>query len=104
MSRVFSNDGSRAAKSCRVTTYKYLFESEIHSKGQTFLTHGDIQVDGHRFIIAQFTNEVGRGSGAEPYAQAVMNYTHSTWLKAEQFPSFNFPCLIITVFGEDAPS
>jgi len=29
----------------------YLFESEIHSKGQKFLTHGDIQVDGHRFIL-----------------------------------------------------
>ena len=79
-----------------------LFKSEIHSKGQTFLTHGDVQVDGHRFIIAQFTNEVGCES-AEPYSQAVLHYIYSTWLKAEKFPSFNFPCLIITVFGEDGP-
>ena len=80
-----------------------LFGSEIHSKGQTFFTHGDIQVDGHRFIIAQFTNEVGRGGGTEPYTQAVLDYTHSMWLEAKRFLSSNFPCSIITVFSEDAP-
>ena len=49
--------------------------------------------------IVEVKEEIGR-EGAEPYAQVILYYTHSTLEKAQHFPNFNFPALLITVFGE----
>ena len=77
----------------------------LHFKNREFRTNGAIDHGGHLISIFVVKNEIS-GTGAEPYAQAIVNYHHSvsdkstehqTW-KVEDL-NFNFPCLIVTVFG-----
>jgi hypothetical protein len=55
----------------------------------------------HPISIFKVVGEMG-GEGAEqlePYSQAILYYAYSGWKKSKEYPTFNFPCLIITVFG-----
>ncbi|KAF9235326.1 hypothetical protein BU15DRAFT_89607 [Melanogaster broomeanus] len=63
-----------------------------------YMTDGDISLNGHRFAIAEFKNEVGC-SGAEPYAQASLYYLESTRRHAATMAYSVLPCFIILLFG-----
>ncbi|KAF9231109.1 hypothetical protein BU15DRAFT_56568 [Melanogaster broomeanus] len=63
-----------------------------------YMTDGDISLNGHRFAIAEFKNEVGC-TGAEPYAQASLYYLESTRRYAATMAHSVLPCFIVLVFG-----
>ncbi|KAF9234386.1 hypothetical protein BU15DRAFT_52671 [Melanogaster broomeanus] len=63
-----------------------------------YITDGDISLDGHRFVIAEFKNEVGC-TGAEPYAQASLYYLEATRRYAAKMGHSVLPCFIVLVFG-----
>ena len=65
-------------------------------------TAGDLYVDDRRYMILEVKSEVG-SEGAEPYCQAVLRYIGVNKNEVEKASMkdvhFNFPCLIITLFG-----
>ena len=65
-------------------------------------TDGDLHVNGRRYLIIEVKSEVG-SKGAEPYCQAILYYmranTDEVAKVLEENAQFNFPCLIITLFG-----
>ena len=76
--------------------------STISSKGREFRTDGAVEIVNNLVAIVEVKEEIS-SKGAEPYAQVVLYYTHSTLEKAPLFPNFNFPALLITVFGQTLP-
>lgn len=76
---------------------------EIHftisqTKSTGYVTDGDISVNGHRYVIAEFKNETGNTS-AEPYFQAIGYYLESTRESAVRFRRSPLPCLLLAIFG-----
>ncbi|KAH7918819.1 hypothetical protein BV22DRAFT_1075898 [Leucogyrophana mollusca] len=67
-------------------------------EGTSYEIQGDMSVDGHRYAIAEFANEIGF-EGADPYVQASLRYLESTRMHALEFPGSALPCFIILVFG-----
>jgi hypothetical protein len=61
-------------------------------------TDGAIDHGGHLISIFEVKNEIS-GTTAKPYAQAIVYYHHSVSGKSIEHLNFNFPCLIVTVFG-----
>jgi hypothetical protein len=62
--------------------------------------NGVIDSSNHLISVFEVKGEIdSEFEVVEPYAQAIVNYAHSHWKKSEEYPTFNFPCLIITVFG-----
>ncbi|KAH8924591.1 hypothetical protein BT69DRAFT_1349368 [Atractiella rhizophila] len=68
-----------------------------HTPGE-FVTDGDKLVRKHRCAIMEFKNEIS-SKGAEPYAQAGLNYFDSTGDHATVFERSPLPCILILVFG-----
>lgn len=62
-------------------------------------TDGDISMNGYRYTIAEFKNEVGC-IGAEPYSQAALYYLESTRTQAPELPESVLPCIIVLIFGQ----
>ena len=101
MSKFFPNEGARAAQLRQTLTSHGIpvVTSTVTSKGHNFPTDGAVEINGHLVAIVEVKDEIG-SKGAEPYAQVVIYYTHSTSARAEDFSKFNFPALLITVFGQ----
>lgn len=101
MSAFYSHEGARAARLRNIlTVYGLPFvTSTITSKGHNYTTDGSVEVNGNLLTIVEVKEEIG-SKGAEPYAQSILYYTHSTMEKAPNFPNFNFPALLIAVFGQ----
>ena len=107
MSRFFPDESARA-KALRDT----LIDNEIQVTTSTvdnpygglpFLTDGAIECGKRLISIFEVKAEIG-SKGAEPFAHAVVYYHHSAsraFHEAGKYTTvpFNFPCLIITVFG-----
>lgn len=74
----------------------------ITSKGHDFRSDGAVAIKGHLVAIIEVQAEIG-STGAEPYAQVILYYTHYTLAKAQGLSKFNFPALLITVFGPILP-
>ena len=70
--------------------------SEIKNSG--YITDADINVNGHRFVVAEFKNENCSGS-TEPYFQAIGYYLESTRESAVKFRRSTLPCLLLSIFG-----
>jgi len=68
------------------------------SKSPSFRTDGAIEVNASHVLILEVKGEIGN-TGAEPYAQAILYYANSARKNSAEHLKFNFPCLIITVFG-----
>jgi len=101
MTTFFPNEGVRAAELRGILT-EYgipVVTSTIASNGRHFPTDGAVEIDGHLGSIIEVKAEIG-SKGAEPYAQGILYYTHSNAKKSKDFPKFNFPCLVIAVFGQ----
>ncbi|KAF9472724.1 hypothetical protein BDN70DRAFT_968516 [Pholiota conissans] len=100
MSRTFADGEARATESRDIFQRNgiYLSKSTINSKGAECITDVDIQVNGNRIVILTVRNELC-GSDSEPYGESILSYMHSTWPATERSTMFNFPCLIITLFG-----
>ena len=104
MSRFLQTDATRAAN-----VHNILIKHGIpittstndpeHPKSHDFLTDGAIDYGGHLISIFEVKNEI-TSTGAEPYAQVILNYHHSVSEKSTEHPRFNFPCLIVTAFGQ----
>jgi len=101
MSKFFPNEDARAAELRDILQDNGIHATTpiISSKGHFFRTDGAIESRNRLISIIEVKGEIGN-TGAEPYAQAILYYAHSDWKKSEEHPSFNFPCLIITVFGQ----
>jgi hypothetical protein len=101
MSSFFRGKGARAAELRDILTSHGIpiATSTITSKGHYFCTDGAVAINGHLVAIIEVKEEIG-SRGAEPYAQVVLYYSHSTAAKSQEFPKFNFPSLLITVFGQ----
>ncbi|KAH9955729.1 hypothetical protein BGW80DRAFT_1213867 [Lactifluus volemus] len=100
MSNFFQDKDARAAELRDILT-RYgipVVTSTITSKGHHFATDGAVEISGHLVAIIEVKKEIG-SRGAEPHAQVILYYSHSTAVKSQEFPKFNFPSLLITVFG-----
>jgi len=102
MSEFFPDEDARAAELRDILKANGIHVTTpiISSKGRTFRTDGAIESNSRLTVIIELKEEIG-STGAEPYAQAILYYAHSDWKKSEEYPTFNFPCLIITVFGQN---
>ena len=101
MSKFFPNEDARAAELQNILTANGIRVTTptISSKGRTFRTDGAIEFNSRLTVIIEVKEEIG-SKGAEPFAQAILYYAHSDWKKSEEYPTFNFLCLVITVFGQ----
>ncbi|KAI6006425.1 hypothetical protein EDC04DRAFT_2969244 [Pisolithus marmoratus] len=67
-----------------------------------YQTDRDVHMNGRRYMILEVKSEVG-SKGAEPYCQAILYYFEGSKDKvmkaSKKHMQFNFPCLIITLFG-----
>ena len=99
MSHFFDNEAARASKFREILRDSDIDTSATVVEGTGFTTDGDIQLKGFRFVILEIKNEIG-SKGAEPHAQAISYYIHSTKPSAPSRPGFRFPCILITLVGE----
>lgn len=101
MSDFFLNEDARAAQLRDILTRHSIpvVPSTITSKGHCFRTDGAVAINGHLVAIVEVKEEIG-SKGAEPYAQVVLYYTYAYLAKAKGSSKFNFPALLITVFGQ----
>ena len=101
MSNFYRNEKERVSELGDILT-EYgipLITHMITTSGHDFHTDGAVLHKGHGFAFLEVKGEVG-SKGAEPYAQVVLYYTHSTKGKSQKFLNFNFPSFLITVFGD----
>ena len=101
MSAFFPDENARAAELRAILTRHGIpvVTSTITSKDHYFPTDGAVAVNGHLVAIIEVKGEIG-SKGAEPYAQVILYYSHSNAAKSQEFSRFNFPSLLITVFGQ----
>ena len=101
MSDFFPNEKARAARLRAILTKHGIpvHTSTITSKDHHFPTDGAVSINGHLVAIIEVKGEIG-STGAEPYAQVILYYSHSNAVKSQEFSQFNFPSLLITVFGQ----
>ena len=67
--------------------------------GTQFKTDSDIQLLGFCHTITEVKNETGSGH-AEPHAQGILYYIHSTKSSVAEMPGFRFPSILITLVGK----
>ncbi|KAH8924552.1 hypothetical protein BT69DRAFT_1280429 [Atractiella rhizophila] len=96
MSDLYPNEDRRAHAIRRVfrTHGIHLVPSDINR----YRTDGDISGAGLRYAIAEFKNEIGK-TGAEPYAQGILDYFESTRDHAVRLQHSSLPCMFILLFG-----
>jgi hypothetical protein len=99
MSGFFKDESTRASTFREILQDSHFdaFVSKI--EGTKFKTDGDIQSLGFRRAIIEIRNEIGSG-GAQPHAQGISYYIHSTKSSVAEMPGFRFPCILITLFGK----
>ncbi|KAG5634893.1 hypothetical protein H0H81_000410, partial [Sphagnurus paluster] len=104
MSKFFPNKKARTAELLEILKDNGIpaTTATIYSKGHSFPTDGAVESKNSLIMIIEGELEIG-STGAEPYAQAILYYAHSAGKKSEEHVNFNFPCLIITVFGQTLP-
>ncbi|KIK78612.1 hypothetical protein PAXRUDRAFT_16777 [Paxillus rubicundulus Ve08.2h10] len=98
MSTFYSDEASRAQAVRDVFAKGGIRFSSTEIEGTEYITDGDISLDGYRFFIAEFKNEVGC-TGAEPYAQASLHYLEATRRYAATMGHSALPCFIVLAFG-----
>ncbi|KAH8927924.1 hypothetical protein BT69DRAFT_1307409 [Atractiella rhizophila] len=96
MSNFYSKENERAQD------IRNLFASSgihlIPSSIKNYDTDGDISVNGFRYAIAEFKNEIG-STGAEPYGQGCLYYLEGTRDYASDYHRSPLPCMLILLFG-----
>jgi hypothetical protein len=101
MSRFFPKEENRTDQLLRILHHHGIPTTSPPVKLK-FQTDAAIQF-GRDYLLSIFEVKAEIGStGAEPHAQAVLYYAHQNSKKAAENPTFkpfNFPCLIVTIFG-----
>ncbi|KAG5635658.1 hypothetical protein H0H81_010494 [Sphagnurus paluster] len=104
MSKFFSDGDGRAAELRDILQDNGIPPTaHLSSEGCFFCFDGAIESKNGFTVIFEVKEEIG-SAGAEPYARAILHYANSAWKKSEEHLNFNFPCLIITVFGQPSLS
>ena len=98
MSSFHKNETKRGEKICDALTESGIQLVQTSIEGISYMTDGDMQHAGYRYIIAEMKNEIG-SSGAEPYVQASMHYLESTRKQALAHPESVLPTLLVLFFG-----
>ena len=100
MSKFFENESQQQEAFINILR-SYSIEM-VQSSFTGSRTDGDLYVNGRRSMILEVKSEVG-SIGAEPYCQAILYYARASTDEVEkafiQDVHFNFPCLIVTLFG-----
>jgi hypothetical protein len=99
MSGFFKDESARASKFREILQDSGFDAFVTTIEGTKFKTDGDIQSLGFRRAIIEIKNEIGSG-GAQPHAQGISYYIHSTKSSVAEMPGFRFPCILITLFGK----
>jgi hypothetical protein len=99
MSGFFEDESARASKFREILQDSRFEAFATKIEGTKFKTDGDIQSLGFRRAIIEIKNEIGSG-GAQPHAQGISYYIHSTKSSVAEMPGFRFPCILITLFGK----
>lgn len=101
MSIIYADEGRRgeAVRDVLLKAGFGLVQSKI--EGTKFETDGDLQHDGHRYVIAEMKNEAC-ASHAEPKAQLAAYYLESTRKAATRHPQAPLPCLLLDMTGEES--
>jgi hypothetical protein len=99
MSGFFKDESVRASKFREILQDSRFDAFATTIEGTKFKTDGDIQSLGFRCAIIEIKNEIGSG-GAQPHAQGISYYIHSTKSSVAEMPGFRFPCILITLFGK----
>jgi hypothetical protein len=87
----FFKDESTRASTFREILQDSRFEAFVTKiEGTKFKTDGDIQSLGFRRAIIEIKNEIGSGR-AQPHAQGISYYIHSTKSSVAEMPGFRFP-------------
>ena len=100
MSKFFENESQRQLAFIDILRSHSI--GIVPSSFAGYHTDGDLHVNGRRYMILEVKSEVG-SKGAEPYCQAILYYVGGSRDEVEKASKmdaqFNFPCLIITLFG-----
>jgi len=99
MSGFFVDEAGRASKFREILQDSGIDTSATKIEGTKFKTDCDIQSQGFRHTIIEVKNEIG-SKGAQPHAQGISYYIHSTKSSVTGMPAFRFPCILITLFGK----
>ena len=99
MSGFFKDESTRASTFREILRDSHFNALTTKIEGTKFKTDGDIQSLGFRRAIIEIKNEIGSG-GAQPHAQGISYYIHSTKSSVAEMPGFRFPCILITLFGK----
>jgi len=99
MSGFFEDEKARASKFREILRESDIDSSATTIEGTKFITDGDVQSLGFRLTIIEVKNEIG-SKGAQPHAQGISYYIHSTKSLVTRRPGFRFPCILITLFGK----
>jgi len=99
MPEFFHDEDTRASEFRGILRDSGIDTSATTIEGTKFKTDGDIQSRGCRLAIIEVKNEIG-SKGAEPHAQSILYYFHSTQSSVAHRPGFGFPCILITLFGK----
>ena len=92
MSGSFKDEVGRASKFREILQDSGIDISTTKIAGTKFKTDSDIQSQGFRPTIIEAKNKVG-SKGAQPHAQGILYYIHSTKSSVTRRPGFIFPYL-----------
>jgi hypothetical protein len=101
MANFYQNENERASDLRDILTDNGIpvVTHTVSVENHHYPTDGAVLYKGHVVAFFEVKGEIG-SKGAEPYAQVVVYYTH--WTRAPRSSNsehFNFPCFLITVFG-----
>lgn len=100
MAEFFENEAKRQDAFIKILRGRHI--GIVPSSVTGYITDGDVHVNARRYMILEVKSEVG-SKGAEPYCQAILYYIEASKDEAkkafEEDVQFNFPCLIVTLFG-----
>ena len=99
MSGFFKDEAGRASKFQEILQDSGIDTSTTKIEGTKFKTDADIQSQGFCRTIIEVKNEIG-SKGAQPHAQGISYYIHSTKSPVTRRPGFRFPCILIMLFGK----
>jgi len=110
MSKIFSDESERVNEFIELLREHGIEArgSDIFGEGTTYRTDADIQVNGFRFVIIEFKNEIG-AKGSEPLLQGIWYYQRSVSgggemrMQVANYPNSSLPCLILYAFGSFCP-
>ncbi|KAI5986002.1 hypothetical protein EDC04DRAFT_2589995 [Pisolithus marmoratus] len=102
MSKFFENESQRQKTFMEILRNHNIGIVASSIADSDYQTDGDVHVNGCRYMILEVKSEVG-SKGAEPYCQAILYYFEGSkdevTKASKKQTQFNFPCLIITLFG-----